>query len=154
MTNERVVLREGTDADEADYRRIAKAVESPTFHANADETIKAQFQKGPVFIVEFEGKTAGVIACEVASDAAVYFEDVVIDPAFHGKGLGRAALEEVIARMSTAPRMWLMTHPNNTSAVKLYSSLGFREVERIENYFGDGEPRIKMVLEKKPEESV
>lgn len=95
-------------------------------------------------MVELEGKTVGVVACEIAEDGAVYFEDVAIDPAFQGYGLGRAALTEVVTRLSGAPRMWLLTHPDNASAVRLYSSLGFRETERIEDYFGDGEPRIKM----------
>jgi [ribosomal protein S18]-alanine N-acetyltransferase len=151
MTNEGVILREGTDADALAYQRIAKAAESRTFHANAETAIKGQFQKGPVFLVEYEGKTAGVIAYEVAPDGTVYFEDVVIDPAFQGKGLGRAVLEKIITSMDAAPRMWLMTHPENTAAVRLYSSLGFKEVDRIEDYFGDGEPRIKMERTRSPD---
>lgn len=43
--------------------------------------------------------------------------------------------------------IYLVTHPENEKAIALYKSLGFVQVgEPIENYFDDGEPRIKMIL--------
>jgi ribosomal protein S18 acetylase RimI-like enzyme len=40
----------------------------------------------------------------------------------------------------------LAVHPDNVGAVALYTSFGFRGVRRVENFFGDGEPRLSMVL--------
>jgi ribosomal-protein-alanine N-acetyltransferase len=45
-----------------------------------------------------------------------------------------------------APRVDLVTHPQNDIALKLYTSLGFKVESREENYFGDGEPRLVLVL--------
>jgi ribosomal-protein-alanine N-acetyltransferase len=40
----------------------------------------------------------------------------------------------------------LVTHPENENAIRLYSFLGFRVERRLENYFGDGEPRAVLAL--------
>jgi ribosomal protein S18 acetylase RimI-like enzyme len=37
-----------------------------------------------------------------------------------------------------------VTHPENAGALRLYMSLGFKVESRIEDCFGDGEPRLVM----------
>ena len=54
-------------------------------------------------------------------------------------------MKQFIAKVSGASKIWLVTHPEN-KAVKFYESFGFKITERKENYFGDGTPRVKMVL--------
>ena len=36
----------------------------------------------------------------------------------------------------------LVTHPDNSTARKLYEKLGYKQVKMLANYFGDGEPRL------------
>lgn len=48
----------------------------------------------------------------------------------------------ILEKCKGADRVDLVTHPENRSALELYSSLGFKVEARQENYFGDGEPRL------------
>jgi len=74
---------------------------------------------------------------------------LMVKPEFQGKGIGREAMRQVLEEVSDVERIWLATHPSNTPAIKLYLSFGFIIEEKIENYFGDGEPRIIMSRKKK-----
>jgi ribosomal-protein-alanine N-acetyltransferase len=60
--------------------------------------------------------------------------------------LARKAMIHVLNEIELVKRIDLVTHPDNTKAINLYESLGFKIESTIENYFGDGEPRIVMVL--------
>jgi ribosomal protein S18 acetylase RimI-like enzyme len=51
----------------------------------------------------------------------------------------------LVGQLGDAVRLELVTHPENDHALRLYGSLGFKVEEEISNYFGDGEPRVKLV---------
>jgi ribosomal protein S18 acetylase RimI-like enzyme len=50
----------------------------------------------------------------------------------------------ILEELKDYKRIELVTHPDNKSAIKLYFSFGFLTEKQMENYFGDGEPRILM----------
>lgn len=54
--------------------------------------------------------------------------DIVVDPAARGRGIGRHLLEEVIADLTArgAPRIVLSTAARNDAAQRLFASAGFR----------------------------
>jgi ribosomal-protein-alanine N-acetyltransferase len=52
----------------------------------------------------------------------------------------------ILEKCKGSNRIDLVTHPENSSALELYSSLGFKVESRQENYFGDGEPRLVLAL--------
>lgn len=63
-----------------------------------------------------------------------------------GRGLGRQLslrLVEILDGLG-ASRIRLTTELDNAVAIQLYTGLGFREIERAEDYFGPGEPRVVM----------
>jgi ribosomal-protein-alanine N-acetyltransferase len=68
--------------------------------------------------------------------------NLAIIPAYRRRGIGRAAVLFLLDKSNGAPRIDLVTHPENDGALRLYMSLGFRIESRKENYFGDGEPRL------------
>jgi len=79
----------------------------------------------------------------------VYLSGLAIMPQFQGKGIARQAIKMILEKLKDVELIDLMTHPENEKAINLYSSLGFKKTgEKYQNYFGDGEPRIKMVLER------
>lgn len=57
-------------------------------------------------------------------------------------------MDSILALAKSAPKIDLVTHPENTKAIRLYESLGFKIAERKENYYGDGEPRVVLVKNK------
>lgn len=55
----------------------------------------------------------------------------------------------VLEKLKNIELIDLVTHPKNKKSVELYNSLGFKRVrQQQENYFGDSEPKIRMVLKK------
>ena len=45
-------------------------------------------------------------------------------------------------KLKEIEKIELVTHPQNTAALKLYSKYGFIVTGQKENYYGDGEPRL------------
>jgi len=58
-----------------------------------------------------------------------WIEDVVIDEAYQGKGLGRALTQHAIdyAKSQHADSLMLTSHPSRIAANKLYQSIGFEQ---------------------------
>jgi putative acetyltransferase len=78
-----------------------------------------------------------------------YISGLAIMPEFQGQGIANEAMKLILEELKDIKTIDLVTHPKNEKAIKLYKSLGFKQTgEQMENYFNDGEPRIKMVLEK------
>src|SRR3989338_10856359 len=100
-----------------------------------------------VYLILLDGEVVGNISYERKLDGTAYIDGFAIDPQFQKQGIGRQALKMVIDELAGAKRIELVTHPENTAAIKLYLSFGFAIKSRIENYFGDGEPRIQLVKE-------
>jgi ribosomal protein S18 acetylase RimI-like enzyme len=75
--------------------------------------------------------------------------NVAVEPACQGQGIARAAMEFLLERNHAAPRIELVTHPENAAALRLYGSLGFVVEGRRENCFGDGEPRLLLARGKR-----
>lgn len=105
-------------------------------------------KKNQAFFIECDGAIVGKIFYEMKTVDHAYIDGFAVAPAFQRKGIGRQAMEMLLKNLGEMPRIDPVTHPENARAIKLYESLGFKIESRIENYFGDGEPRVRMVLEK------
>ncbi len=132
------------------YLAFEKKVESRTYTAaqNAEEA-KEEYEQDPMYFIRQGGEVVGTASYSMQEDGSAYINGLAIAPAFQGQGLGRAALELILQEIHAAPRVWLVTHPENEKAIALYESLGFVVTNRIENYHGDGEPRIVLTKSKK-----
>src|SRR3989344_2850425 len=144
--SEPVVLQEGTEADLETFFTLEQRLASETYFP---ETKKEQISGDNKFfyMVKVGGKIVGQIQYERQKDSVIYLNVLGIDPDFQGRGLGREVMRQFLAKVSGAKKIWLVTHPDN-KAVKLYESFGFKITERKENYFGNGTPRVVMVLKK------
>ena len=60
------------------------------------------------------------------SDDVCYLQDLFVDEAVRGQGVGRALIERVaeVARERGAPRLYWLTHHNNVTARTLYDKVG------------------------------
>ncbi len=101
-----------------------------------------------IYLIFRDGVVVGDTSYEKKPDGSVYLSGLVIDPQFHGQGIGRRTMEIIMEELKDVKIFKLVTHPENNIAIKLYQSFGFVIKSRIENYFGDNEPRIEMVKEK------
>lgn len=101
-----------------------------------------------VYVIKKDDKVVGSVSYEKKSKNHVYISGLVVDSQFQNQGIARQALVLILSELENIKRIDLVTHPDNHPALKLYQSLGFIIESRQENYFGDGEPRLVLVLEK------
>ena len=85
-----------------------------------------------------EEPVAGWASLAPVSDRCVYAgvaeNSVYVDPAHHGRGIGRALLQELVARAEAAGIWTVQTgiFPENTASIALHQACGFRLVGRRE----------------------
>ncbi|HWT02322.1 MAG TPA: GNAT family N-acetyltransferase [Pyrinomonadaceae bacterium] len=88
--------------------------------------------KGRLLLASQNGETAGCVALRPILDGACEMKRLYVRPAFRGQGLGRALAVRIVeeARALGYGRMFLDTISDKMgSAIKVYRSLGFEEVE-------------------------
>lgn len=146
-----ISLRKATQKDVDILITLEKSVDGvKTYSAMTEsEEMLEELKKDEIFIIEQDGEAVGSVMYEMKSPEHAYISGLVIDPRFQGRGLGKEAMTMAMKELSHCERVDLVTHPENARAIKLYESLGFVIESRKENYFGDGEPRVVMALEKK-----
>jgi ribosomal protein S18 acetylase RimI-like enzyme len=67
------------------------------------------------------------VTATVLTGTTAHVEDVVVDTAFRGRGVGERLMRELIvfARSEGADQMTLTSHPTREAANRLYQRLGF-----------------------------
>ena len=73
--------------------------------------------------------------------------NIAVDPAFRGRGIGRAMLRRLIggARRRGMKELFLEVRPSNAAARQLYESESFRALSVRKHYYPDGEDALVMV---------
>jgi ribosomal protein S18 acetylase RimI-like enzyme len=87
-----------------------------------------------LFVVEDKkGRLAGMLTltrCHTLSRSKFWIEDVIVDPAYRGMGVGRAlvhAAVEYVKASEQSASLYLTSNPSRTAARALYRSEGFEE---------------------------
>jgi len=105
-------------------------------------------EKEIVYLIEKDGIVTGNISYERKENNRVYISGLVLSPRFQRQGIGREVIIKILDEVKDAKRIDLVTHPDNAPALALYESLGFVVESKVENYYGNGEPRLVLVLER------
>jgi ribosomal protein S18 acetylase RimI-like enzyme len=76
-------------------------------------------------------RVAGAIVCWIV-DGDMYVDNVAVDPAAHGRGVGNMLLEHAVdqARRCGCSRVWLYTNAVMTENVGFYERRGFSQYDR------------------------
>ncbi len=109
-----------------------------------EEEWSEELTKSKVFLIKKDGAVVGNVSYEREGDERVYISGLVVKPKFQGKGVAKEVLKKLLDQFESVKKIDLVTHPENERALELYRSLGFVVSSVEENYFGDGEPRLKL----------
>ncbi|MDP2652299.1 MAG: GNAT family N-acetyltransferase [bacterium] len=123
--------------------------ETRTYSAMTDpKEVLEEIEKGVVYLILENEKVVGSVVYLMKTPEHAHIDGLIVRPEFQNRGIGRTAMLKILEELKNVPKIDLVTHPDNEYAIKLYESLGFILGERIENYFGDGEPRVVMTLKR------
>lgn len=102
-----------------------------------------------IWLVALEGDAlAGYLGVQYGPDGADIMT-IATAPAFRGRGVGRALIAEMAARLKSMGLQWLTleVRPSNTAALGLYEAMGFQQVGKRPRYYRDPvEDAILMTL--------
>ena len=86
---------------------------------------------GVVYVVGEPSAIRGIVVCFPAADH-YFLENIAVDPAHQGTGVGRALMDfvETQARAGGYGEIRLYTHERMTENIPYYERLGYVEVER------------------------
>ena len=91
----------------------------------------------------FEGKPAAFITA-LRYERSAWIGNLLVLPAFRGRGLGRGLMEQVLRRLETsgAETVWLTA---SAAGAHLYRTLGFTRIDRVQRWRGSGRGTIASI---------
>lgn len=145
VTSERVTVRDAVDSDLSEVQRIyapyvmgglASFEEVPPTIEELRERRAAIVGKGlPYIVAEVAGRVVGYAYASTYRPRRAYRytaeDSVYVEEKFHGRGIGRALLTEVIVRCEACSCRQLIAiigDSANEASIGLHRSLGFRHV--------------------------
>ena len=139
-------FRRATEEDIEAYLELERtAIGNKTYSGIVDkDEAQEDFSENEVYLIYKDGKLAGSTEFEMKSPEHAYLSGVVVHPDFQGQGIAREAALFRLEKLKGVKRIDVVTHPENIKIIDLYESLGFTVEKQIENYFGDGEPRVML----------
>lgn len=151
MVEEKISLKRATPADFDNIIAIERSVDGiKIYSALTDKKeLTEEVTNNFFYVIEKNGKIVGDVSYEIKGRDSVYLSGLVVAPKFQGQGIAKKVMSTILEKLKDIKLIDLVTHPENEKAISLYESFGFKKTgEQIENYYGDGEPRIRMVLKR------
>jgi len=145
----RVTLERATPANIDAFIALERSVSNPKTYpgSTSEKDALDELTNTHVYFIKRDGHIVGNIAYEMKEDDHTEITGLMVDPRYQGQGIGREALESVLNKLKGIKRIELVTHPENEHALALYQSSGFHIESRVDDYYGDGQPRLVLVTE-------
>ena len=87
----------------------------------------------PLVIYSDDGPVGFATFGYIPADGRCWISHFMVDSRYQRRGIGRAALEQLLARMSAesdGESLLVAVHPDNVSALRLYEASGFADTGR------------------------
>src|SRR5205085_153088 len=123
-------------ADAPTFVALEREVEMPRLYCPALTRAAAEreIRRNCLYFLWLGSRRVGTIAWRRSADGSVEISNLAIRPRYRGRGCARAAMLVALKKHAAAPRIALVTHPDNHSARALYRSLGFTIRGRRRNF--------------------
>jgi ribosomal-protein-alanine N-acetyltransferase len=142
-----ITLERATIEDAAALLDLEQRVAVPKIYeprVKIEDAIR-EIQSNTFYFIKHRDRIIGSASFRRQDDGSAYIGNMAVEPIYRRQGIARATMIFLVGQLGDAVRLELVTHPENDHALRLYGSLGFKVEEEISNYFGDGEPRVKLV---------
>ena len=130
---------------------LISTIEADSFTDPYPPALMERLQRdNPENFLVAENNSSKVVGYCVASEKRPFAHLISIGVLreYRRKGVGVVLLETLLAWLNQrrVQELWLEVKAGNGAAMKLYEHFGFEIVQRIENYYSDGSPAIRMRL--------
>jgi ribosomal-protein-alanine N-acetyltransferase len=142
ITFERATIEDAAALLDLEQRVAVPKIYEP--RVKIDDAIK-EIQSTTFYFIKHRNRIIGSASFRLEDDGSAYIGNMAVDPIYRRQGVARATMNFLVGQLGDAVRLELVTHPENDHALRLYGALGFKVEAEISTYFGDGEPRIKLV---------
>lgn len=109
---------------------------------------KKEIENNFVYLIKIGDEVVGSTMYEMKNKDCAYLSGLIVSPRFRRRGIARQAIIYRLNELKNIKRIEVLTHPHNSTIIKLYLSFGFIIESWKDNYYGDGEPRIMLSLTK------
>ncbi len=132
-----------------DFLNLLEKKAFPSFQQNARKNIKngikSSLQK--IFIVEIgiqKEPIASFVLFQYKKLLRIY--SIAVLPEYQNQGIGEKLLKYIFefALHHQLDKITLEAHSQNTKLIRWYNNRGFKSIEEVQNYYGDGENAIKL----------
>ena len=101
------------------------------------EAFERQLTEGYVYRIVKDGEGMIGYTASVFDEGRIFLSKLYLKKKYHGKGLGRMMIEDVISLYPQARAIWLTVNKHNPS-YDIYRHLGFRAIDSVCTDIGEG----------------
>lgn len=101
---------------------------------NFEEILSSSYQQVWGYFIENE--LVGFVHLSISFES-VDILNIVVNPSFRRRGIASILMENILNIYPNCEQLFLEVRVDNLPAINLYNKLGFREINRRKNYYGD-----------------
>ena len=101
---------------------------------NFEEILSSSYQQIWGYFIENE--LVGFVHLSISFES-VDIVNIVVNPSFRRRGRASILMENILNIYPNCEQLFLEVRVDNLPAINLYNKLGFREINRRKNYYGD-----------------
>ena len=101
---------------------------------NFEEILSSSYQQIWGYFIENE--LVGLVHLSISFES-VDIVNIVVNPSFRRRGIASILIENILNIYPNCEQLFLEVRVDNLPAINLYNKLGFREINRRKNYYGD-----------------
>ena len=141
-----ITVRQAKNKDWEVVMWLEKIALGPMYSTGVEKEDITRYIKYETILLAYSGKEIVGKISYVEEENVVDISGLIIVPKWRGKGFGKKLTMMMMEIFPGAKTFKLTVHPKNVAAIKIYTNLGFEEMKVVADYYGDGEPRLLMEL--------